>query len=89
MKYQVTLHNSSNIQVSLPRTTKKIVDVDTIRVDVSGGIGNLDDVDSLNRQDNYILIWNESTQKHEYVPAFELLDRADGTDDDAIDYGSY
>lgn len=89
MKYQVTLHNSSNIQVSLPRTTKKVVDVDTIRVNVSGGVGNLDDVDSTNRRDNYVLIWNEAAGKHEYVPAFEILDRADGTDDDAIDYGSY
>ena len=89
-KYQVTLSSTSKYNVTFPRTERrKIVDVDEAPATLEANLANLDDVDATGRADNYVLIWNATTQKHEYVPAFEVVDRADGVDDDAIDYGTY
>lgn len=86
MKYQVTLHNASNIQVTFPSTSvKKIVDVDTS----ANRISESTDVDTTTQQDNGILVWNSTTQKHEYISPSEILDRADDVDDGALDYGTY
>jgi uncharacterized protein YheU (UPF0270 family) len=95
MKYQVTLSSNNNYNVTLPRVDrKKLVDVDTTPPgtdfgDVDLSVSELTDVDSSNKQDNYVLIWNATTQKHEYVPTSEVLDRADGIDDDSTSYGTY
>lgn len=88
MNYQVTVHNSSNIGVTIPsaQTKKKIVDVDTSN---SSSISDSSDVNTTSRQNNSILIWNATTQKHEYISPSNLLDIADGVNDDAIDYGTY
>jgi hypothetical protein len=88
MKYQVTLHNAGNVQVTFPTASiKKSVNVDT--TPSNDKISDLNDVDDSAKQNNGVLIWNEGTQKHEYVLPFELLDLADGVNDDAIDYGTY
>ena len=95
MKYQVTLSGNNNYNVTLPRVDrKKLVDVDTTPPgadfgDVDLSVSELSDVDSSNKQNNYVLIWNSVTQKHEYVPTSEVLDRADGVDDGATSYGTY
>lgn len=95
MKYQVTLSGNNNYNVTLPRVDrKKLVDVDTTPPgtdfgDVDLSVSELTDVDSSNKQDNYVLIWNATTQKHEYVPTSEVLDRADGVDDGTSSYGTY
>ncbi len=95
MKYQVTLSGNNNYNVTLPRVErKKLVDVDTTPQgidfgDVDLSVSELTDVDSSNKQNNYVLIWNSVTQKHEYVPTSEVLDRADGVDDGATSYGTY
>jgi len=89
-KYQVTLSSTSKYNVTFPRTErKKIVEVDDAPRTLEASLTDLDDIDATNRADNYVLIWNATTQKHEYVPTFEVVDRADGVDDDAIDYGTY
>ena len=89
-KYQVTLNSTSKYNVTFPRTErKKIVEVDDAPRTLEASLTDLDDIDATNRADNYVLIWNATTQKHEYVPPFEVVDRADGVDDDAIDYGTY
>lgn len=97
MKYQVTLHNSSNIQVGLPRTTsQRLVDVDLQQLDITGTVADLGDVDSSNRREGYVLMWNEAKGLHEYVPPFVIADRADSSlgepvapADNYIDYGSF
>lgn len=97
LRYQITLQNSSSIQVGLPRaTSRRLVDVDLLRVDVTGSVSDLDDVDVQNRQEGYVLIWNEARGVHEYVPPFVVVDRADSSlgqpvapADDYIDYGSF
>ena len=89
-KYQVTLNSTSKYNVTFPRTErKKIVEVDSAPRTLEASLTDLDDIDATNRADNYVLIWNATTQKHEYVPAFEVVDRADGVNDDSIDYGTY
>lgn len=89
-KYQVTLNSTSKYNVTFPRTERrKIVDVDEAPSTLEANLANLDDVDATDRADQYLLIWDEVSGKHKYIPAFEVLDRADGVDDDAIDYGSY
>lgn len=89
MKYQVTLNSNSNIQVGIPRTEKKIVDVATSSVEITGSLRDLEDIDSQNRNNNYVLVWDAVLEKHVYVPPSEILDRADDVDDDALDYGTY
>ena len=94
MKYQVTLSGNNNYNVTLPRVDrKKLVDVDTTPPgtdfgDVELSVSELTDVDSSNKQNNYVLIWNSVTQKHEYVPTSEVLDRADGVDDNSTSNGT-
>lgn len=89
MKYQVTLNSNSNIQVGIPRIETKTVDVTVGTVEIIGSITDLDDVNPQNRNNNYVLVWNESLKKHVYVPPSEILDRADDVDDGALDYGTY
>ena len=89
MRYQVTLNSNSNIQVGIPRTEKKIVDVATSSVEITGSLRDLEDIDSQNRNNNYVLIWDAVLGKHVYVHPSEILDRADDTDDNALDYGTY
>jgi hypothetical protein len=36
-----------------------------------------------------MLIWNAGTLKYEHITKFEVVDQSDGTDDDALDYGTY
>lgn len=76
MSYQVTINNKQRIQV---------VDVNQRSTSISNSV----DIDISNRQDNSILIWNDTKKKHEYVPVSYILGSADGVADDAIDYGSY
>lgn len=47
------------------------------------------DVDISKRNDGSLLVWNAGTLKYEHITKFEVLDQADGTDDDALDYGTY
>ena len=90
MKYQVTVNGSNNIQIGIPIVRRKRIDV----TDAGGGSGSrtlseLEDVNLLDRQNNYLLIWNASTARYDHVPASEILDRVDGTDDGVIDYGTF
>jgi hypothetical protein len=89
MKYQVTLNSANNYNVTFPRVErKKTVDV------TSGGGGSkvlseLEDVNTDGRLNNYLLIWNATTQTYDHVPPSEVLDRSDGVNDGAIDYGTF
>jgi hypothetical protein len=93
MKYQVTLNDNNNYNITFPRVErKKLIDVDVTPTGQDFGdvnLSNLGDVDSSNKQNNYVLIWNADEQKHEYVSTFEIIDRADGVDDGTISYGTY
>ena len=91
--YQVTVSTSSNYDIGPKKASVKPIDVNTdiIAQTIDGitEISQMTDVNQNNKQNNYVLIWDEVNQEHIYVSPFEILDRADGTDDDAIDYGTY
>jgi len=91
MKYRVTLQNNSNIDVSTKKATTSSVDVDTgLVVPVAAtNLGGLEDVDSTNKTNNSVLLYNASTGKYIHVDPSEILDRADGVDDGSLNYGTY
>jgi hypothetical protein len=89
MKYQVTLNSINNYNVTFPRVERK----KTVNVDDSGSesriLSELEDVNTTGRLNNYLLIWNATTQTYDHVPPSEVLDRSDGIDDGAVDYGTF
>lgn len=94
MKYNVSVSSSSNIDINVKNfRIKKSVDVDTntvVTIDPNTvSLSNLADVNPTDKTNNYLLMWDAASQKHIYVPPSEVLDRADGVDDDTLDYGSY
>lgn len=94
MKYNVSVSSSSNIDVTVKNyRIKKSADVNTnFEITASSSeifLSNLNDVNPTDKSNNYVLMWDAATQKHVYVPPSEVLDRADGVNDDSLDYGSY
>ncbi len=94
MKYRVTLQNDSNIDVSTKKATTSKVDVETAIIVDQTTVGSLtldglQDVDTTNKTNNSVLLYNASTGKYIHVDPSEILDRADGVDDGSLDYGSY
>lgn len=91
MTYRVTLQNNSNIDVSTKKATTKQVDVDTSIIISSGSstLEGLGDVNTQNRSNNSVLMYNASTGKYDHVHPYEVLDRSDGVDDGSLDYGTY
>jgi hypothetical protein len=87
MEYKVIVvsRNSYNVKV----TTKQ--DISSINVNTTPTIklGQIEDVDAENIQNNQVMMYDQLTQKYKFVSAFEVLDRADGVDNDVIDFGSY
>lgn len=88
MKYKVTVvsGNSYDVRVVSKRQISSI-EVDT--TPKLSSLGDIEDVDTSNLQNNGVLVYNSITQKYEFLPPSEILDRADGVDDDALDYGNY
>ncbi len=64
---------------------KRIVDVNETPNTITG----LTDVDQTNQQDKYLLVWNATLNRHEYIPASQVNDLADEVQDDVLDYGTY
>lgn len=85
MRYQVTVNNTNSVSVSFGPPKRRVVDVNEGPSTISGS----SDVDLDTRQDQYLLLWNETSQKHEYIPASDILDRADNVVNEDIDYGTY
>jgi hypothetical protein len=49
----------------------------------------LDNVDTSNIQNNYVLMFDSETQTFKFVSPAEVLDKADGVDDGSLNYGTY
>jgi hypothetical protein len=64
---------------------KRIVDVNETPNTITG----LTDVDQTNQQDKYLLVWNSTLNRHEYIPASQVNDLSDAIQDDVLDYGTY
>ena len=46
-------------------------------------------VDTDGIENNYVLMFDSQTQTYKFVHPSEVLDRADGVDDDSLNYGTY
>lgn len=49
----------------------------------------LNNVDVSNLENNSVLIFDSETQTFKFIPPSEILDRADGVDDNSMSFGSY
>lgn len=101
--YNVRINRGSKKVISLLKQPDLNIDVNTTEADLKF-LASFDDIDIANRQEGYLLMWNELLGVHEYVSPYEVVDRADSntadytnepTDpgvapgDDAIDYGVF
>lgn len=96
MEYQVELQdlNSFNVSINL--------EPNTINANLSGGLGggdsvaNLEDITNINTNNlnvnanNYVLVYDPSTQGYKFIAPSTLLGLSDGdTDSTTLDYGNY
>ncbi len=70
-------------------TRKFVSSVSTDNLNYPVKLSDLNDVDTTNIANNYVLIYDESSNTYKFVPPSQVLDLADGVDDDSLDYGSY
>ena len=93
MPIRVSRSNRSSITVRLgARTAKKVVasqKAATTTLNTLQNLANVQDIDMTARANNYVMIYNSSTAKYEWIPPSEVLDRADDVDDGSIDYGGF
>lgn len=83
MNYKVKLNTSNNIHVGVKNATiKKSVEINTAPT-------NSIDIDIANRQNNSVLVYDSINNIHKYLQPQQILDLADGTLNNTIDYGSY
>jgi hypothetical protein len=80
MNYDVTVSS---------RKFVSCVSTDRIQYNYPVKLGDLTDVNDSNVQNNYVMIYDQSTQTYRFVPPSQVVDLADGVDDDALDYGTY
>jgi hypothetical protein len=88
MKYKVTVVSGNSYDVRVVNKRQ----ISSIEVDSTpklSSLGQIEDVDTSNLQNNGVLVYNSITQKYEFLPPSEILDRADGVNDDSLDYGNY
>ncbi len=62
-------------------------DISPSKVPVS--LEQLINIDASGIQNNYVLMYDSQTQTYKFVEPSEVLDRADGVDDNSLDYGNY
>ena len=74
-----------NLGTGLTATQNPITTSATLSI--SAGISDLNDVNITDRATNTVMLFNGTEYVH--VTAAQILDLADNTDDDAIDYGGF
>lgn len=77
MKYNVTVK------------TQQLYNVSTSKIRSPLSLGALNDVDVTGAQNNYVMMYDASTNTYKFVHPSEVLDRADDVDDNSLDYGFY
>jgi hypothetical protein len=84
MEYTV---NSQNLKVK----TKQDQHIFSVTVNTTPTIklDQIQDVDASTIQNNQVMMYDQVTKTYKFVDPTEVLDRADGVDNDVIDFGSY
>jgi hypothetical protein len=50
---------------------------------------NVNDIDTTNRSNNTLIMWDSLTETYKHVDPAQILDLADNIDNESIDYGSF
>ena len=77
MEYNVTVQTGQQVNVG----------IESIKASLS--LGELTNVDVTGVQNNYVMMYDASSQIYKFVHPSEVLDRADDVDDGSLDYGNY
>jgi hypothetical protein len=88
MKYKVTVVSGNSYDVKVT-TTQQISSITVDTVPALSSLSRVEDVDVSNIANNYVMMYDASTNTYKFVHPSEVLDRADDVDDDSLDYGSY
>jgi hypothetical protein len=88
MKYKVTVVSGNSYDVKVT-TTQQISSITVDTVPTLSSLSQVEDVDVSNIANNYVMMYDASTNTYKFVHPAEVLDRADGVDDGSLDYGSY
>lgn len=50
---------------------------------------NINDIDTNNRSNNTLIMWDSLTETYKHVDPAQILDLADSVDNESIDYGTF
>jgi hypothetical protein len=77
----------ANIRVRVgQRTAQKVIASNKA---AANSIGGATDVDTTTRANNTLLMYDSSTGTYKHVDTAQIVDLADGVDDDSFDAGSF
>ena len=100
--YNIRVNRASQKRITAIRPADINVNVNT--TEFTDLLTGLEDVDVSDREDGFLLMWNNARGTHEYVSPYEVVDRSDSNradytgepqdpsvapGDDAIDYGTF
>jgi hypothetical protein len=82
-----TNNNTTTVRVGQQNAIKVVASNQSAAVSTLDQMSNVGDVNITDRATNTVMLFNGTEYVH--VTAAQILDLADNTDDDAIDYGGF
>jgi len=82
-----TNNNTTTVRVGQQNAIKVVASNQSAAVGTVDQMSSIGDVNITGRGNNTVMLFNGTEYVH--VPAAQILDLADNTDDDAIDYGGF
>jgi hypothetical protein len=82
-----TNNNTTTVRVGQQNAIKVVASNQSAAVGTVDQMSNVGDVNITDRATNTVMLFNGTEYVH--VTAAQILDLADNTDDDAIDYGGF
>jgi len=82
-----TNNNTTTVRVGQQNAIKVVASNQSAAVGTVDQMSNVGDVNTTDRATNTVMLFNGTEYVH--VTAAQILDLADNTDDDAIDYGGF
>ena len=82
-----TNNNTTTVRVGQQNAIKVVASNQSAAVGTIDQMSNVGDVNITDRATNTVMLFNGTEYVH--VTAAQILDLADNTDDDAIDYGGF
>ena len=82
-----TNNNTTTVRVGQTNAVKVVASNQSAAISTLDNLANVGDVNTGARANNTFIMFNGTEYIH--VPAHQIVDLADGTDDDSLDYGSF